>query len=243
MLNTDTDDLFGSSFGGSSFENEFYEDEGFSVDSLRTYLSESKTLVIDDSAGGDWNFIIIRLQEGWSVKSFISSINKKISPYGVTAVDWRVAAGTSAILLLLVKALFNAGLFLVSVAGIIAAINVLLISVFRRTREIGTLRAIGASDTYIRSMIICENLIIALIAGLIGVSGGLLFFKWINELNLNIYNGIFVSLIGGSVLRFEFIPRIAVYSFIAAIVLGIVSSIYPIEYAVRIEPMAAVRKG
>ena len=142
------DDIFGEAFAQ---DYEISEVE-FSADFLRNYLSELRTDMLNEGTGGDWNFIILRLQKGISANAFISSLNKKIEPYGLIAVNWRIASGTSAILILLVQALINSGIFLVSIAGVIAIINILLISVLRRVREIGTLRAIGASDVYIRSL-------------------------------------------------------------------------------------------
>ena len=242
ILGADPDDLFGEPLAAEQSTGYGAGEAGFSVESLKSFLGESGAPV-NETAGGDWNFIIIRLKDNWPPAAFISSVNAKLEPYGITAVDWRTAAGTSAILLLLLKALFNAGMLLVGVAGVIAAINVLLISVFRRTREIGTLRTIGASDGYIRSLVFCENLVISLIAAFIGILGGLLFFKWINGLNIHLSNSLIVSLLGESVLSFKFLPHIALFSFLAALVLGFAASVYPVEVAVRIEPMAAVRKG
>jgi len=243
LLNADPDDIFGDSF----FSVSAADDTEFSTETLETFLRESSSGepfgMPGDESGGDWNFIILRLEKGISSSSFISSFNKKLEPFGVTAVNWRIASGSSAILTLLLQILFNAGIFLVSVAGVIAAINIILISVFRRTREIGTLRAIGASDTYIRSLIFSENCVIALIAGLAGVFGGSLFLLWINNINLEISNALVASMLGGSKLQLEFIPHIAVFSFIIAVLLGLAASIYPVEAAVRIEPIVAVRRG
>jgi ABC-type lipoprotein release transport system permease subunit len=239
LLTLDMDNIFDEIFTAP----EKTDEAGFSADILQNYLLETRT---DDDfgvTGGDWNFIILRLREGESSSAFISSINKEIEPYGVTAVDWRIAAGISAILLLLIQSLFNAGIFLVCVAGVITAINILLISVFRRTREIGTLRAIGASDSYIRSLILQENFVIAVIAGAAGIFGGFLFIHWINALAVQIPNYLLVSLLGGPVLTLEFIPNVAVASFALAVVLGLAASIYPMEATVRIEPMAALRQG
>ena len=252
-----TDDIFGEAFSaGSSADADSSADAeslpgnansageaGFSVELLRNYLRESGSETTGEETGGDWNFIMLRLDKGISAASFIASLNKKLGSYGVTAVNWRIASGNSAILPLLVQILFNAGIFLVSVAGVIAAINIILISVFRRTREIGTLRAIGASDTYIRLLFFSENLGIALIAGFAGVLGGLVFVRWINALDLRIPNELIASILGGSVLRLEFIPNIAVFSLIIAVVLGLIASVYPVEAAVRIDPIVAVRRG
>lgn len=239
LLASEPDDVFGDVFPAADAAGE----AGFSADMLQLFLRDSGTDEPEQETGGDWNFIILRLKEGVSPAAFISSLNKKTESYGVSAVDWRIAAGTSAITLLLIQALFNGGVFLVSAAGIIAVINILLIAVFRRTREIGTLRAIGASDSYIRFLILGENLCIALVAGFAGVLGGLCFFKVINRMGLVISNELIASLMGGSVLRIESLPHIAVCSLVVAVILGIAASVYPVEIAVRIEPMTAVRKG
>lgn len=239
FLDMDINDIFGEEILFNA--NESTED--FSADFLTAFLSETRDEENVELVGGDWNFIILRLNENISHRSFISSINKKLDPYRIVAVDWRVAAGTSAILLLMIQALFNAGIFLVCVAGVITVINILLISVFRRTREIGTMRAIGASDIYICSLILRENLILTLFSGIIGILGGFLFILLINSFDFYIQNNLIASLLGGHILSLEFIPQIAFLSFILAILLGIIVSIYPIYITIRIEPIEAVRQG
>ena len=238
LLTADINDIFGMDI---TWNSEPIETE-FSADFLQTWLAEAPADDVD-LTGGDWNFILIRLETGLSSSAFINSLNKKIEPFGVIAVDWRIAAGTSAILLLMIQALFNAGMFLVCIAGVITVINILLISVFRRTREIGTLRAIGASDSYIRLLILQENLVLTILAGTAGICLGSLFLQWINSLALKIPNELIATLLGGEVLTLGFIPQVAVLSFILAIILGIIVSIYPMEVTVRIEPMEALRQG
>jgi len=239
LLNTNIDDIFNDVF---TFDESAVQD-GFSAGKLEIFLTENKTEETAALIGGDWNFIIIKLENSKNTKAFIKSINKKIEPYGVTAVDWRIAAGISAILLLIIQALFNMGIFLVCVAGIITIINIILIGVLRRTREIGTLRAIGASDLYIASLVLMENLALTFFAGAVGILGGALFVKWINSLSLLIPNELISSLLGGNILSLGFIPFIAVLSFVLAVTLGIAVSVYPVYVTVRVEPMEAVRHG
>ena len=241
LLRADPDDIFGEAFAAGG-ENET-EETGFSADMLERYLKETVKDERIRETGGDWNFIILRLKKGISAGAFIPSLNKKIQPYGISAVNWREAAGNSAILSLLVQVLYNSGLFLVCVAGLITIINILLITVFRRTREIGTLRAIGASDMYIRSLMFCENFIIAIIAGFAGIAGGLLFMLWINSLGLHITNELIVSILGSPVLRLEFLPRVALVSFFMSVLFALAASIYPLEVTVRIDPITAVQRG
>ena len=236
LFSFDADDIFSDSFDAALTDG-----AEFSPDILKQYLSMSDTDRVE--MGGDWNFIIIRLNKGVSSSSFISSINKKMEPYGITAVNWRIASGNSAIMTLMIQALFNSGIFLVSIVGAIAIINILLISVFQRTREIGTLRTIGASNIYIRSLIYWENIIISAFAGLTGVLLGFLFIGWINSLSVNLSNELLISILNGTVLHLEFMPHIAGFSFVVAVLLGLAASIYPVETAVRLEPMAAIRRG
>jgi len=240
LLNANADDIFNDIF---TLQEENEKQEEFSAGMLESFLSENKTEETIDLTGGDWNFIILTLERNKNIRAFIDYINKKIESYGVTAVDWRIAAGSSAILLLLIQALFNIGIFLVCVAGVITVINILLIGVFRRTREIGTLRAIGASDMYIASLVLLENIVITVFAGAVGILGGALFIKWINSLSLQIPNELIASLLGNNVLSLSFIPFIAALSFVLAVVLGIFVSIYPIYVTVRVEPIEAVRRG
>jgi len=239
LLTADIDDIF--NFDSDGYQS--YNEEEFSEDYLQIKLAETAGNNYDDLTGGDWNFIIIDLENDSDAGAFIKSLNKKIEPYGVVAVDWRTSVGVFAILLLLIQVLFNAGMFLVCIAGVIAVINMLLIFVFRRAREIGTLRAMGASDIFISSLVLLENLVISFFSGIAGILAGSLFIIWINSLSINIQNELIASLLGGSVLNLNLIPHTALISFLLAVLLGAVVSVYPISVTLKIEPVEAVRQG
>jgi ABC-type lipoprotein release transport system permease subunit len=235
------DDVFAES--NTDDQDDGYTGEEFSPEELARFLASSGNTGETEISGGDWHFILIRLKEGVSPGAFTGKLNKKLLPLGVYASGWRTAAGTSAIMMLLVQGFFNLGGFLVSVAGIIVVVNILLISVFRRTREIGTLRAIGASGAYIRFLIMGENCFLAFFAGIAGVVSGAAFLHVINSMKINIPNELVASLLGGGVLHIGFLPLTALASFIIALVLGAAASVYPVETAVRIDPVTAVRQG
>lgn len=198
---------------------------------------------VSSASGGDWNFIIIKLKPGFSAAKTITALNKELEELDALAIGWRTAAGISAILVLVLQALYNAGIVLVCVAGCIAAVNILLIAVFKRTREIGTLRAIGAGTGYIRLMLINENIFLGISGGLLGIGNGTLAMALINRLELHIGNKLIVNLLGLRVLHIVFFSEYALGALGFALALVLVSLIVPLEMAVRITPAVAVREG
>jgi ABC-type lipoprotein release transport system permease subunit len=246
---TDIDGLFGDAGMGAPFEDTGDDEDGaFTPESLAGFLrgfagAPGGGDPQGPEAGGDWNFIILRLESGARAGEVIGSLNRKLAPLGCVAVNWRVAAGNSAILLLIVQTLFNGGIFLVSVAGVIAAVNILLISVFKRTGELGTLRAIGAGDGYIRALVLGENLLLAGIAGLLSVLLGACCVFAVNRAGIVIPNELIATLLGGPVLSLAFLPPVAFRSACLSLFLVLAASVYPVEAAVRIDPIVAVTRG
>jgi len=244
-IDNDIESIFGKDLNYSEMdETEIAERNlALSEESLLDFWDIPDRKEESELSGGDWNFILLRLKQGISASRFIGALNKKLAPFNAYAAGWRTAAGTSAIMMLLLQTFFNIGGFLVSVAGVIVVVNILLIAVFRRTREIGTLKAIGASDSYIRFLVMGENCVIAFIAGIAGVIAGMAFLKLLNSMHIVIPNDLVAALLGGKILRIGFLPLTAFVSFCIALFLGAAASVFPVETAVRIDPITAVREG
>jgi putative ABC transport system permease protein len=115
--------------------------------------------------------------------------------------------------------------------------------VFRRTREVGTLRAIGASDGYIRSLILSENTVLSLIAGIVGVLLGIVLIFIINDMHIVINNELIASVLGGAEIALDVSFGISIISLLVAVLLGFLASLYPVQMAVKIDPIIAVRQG
>ena len=132
---------------------------------------------------------------------------------------------------------FNSIVGMVTMAiGIIAAIslivggvgvmNIMLVSVTERTREIGTRKAIGARSSSIRSQFIMESLILCGIGGALGVVlGGIL------------------GLIGSGVIGYPALPSTPsiVVSVMFSMLIGIFFGAYPAGKAAQLQPIEALR--
>jgi ABC-type lipoprotein release transport system permease subunit len=248
---TALDDLFG---GGSVFGSEDEDDEPAGgelnlMDELSALLAgnsggeKEENENAANAEGGDWNFIVLRLAPNVNADMFIAKIKDALDRHGAMAVGWRLAAGSSAIIALVIQMLFNAGIVLVSIACVLAVVNILLIAVFRRTKEIGTLRAIGARDRSIRLLVLTENCTLGVVAGIAGVVFGFLLLVAINAAKIPLPNELLSSILGGEILNIAFSPVLALLSVLVALVLSVVSSIYPVEMAVQIAPIVAVQNG
>jgi putative ABC transport system permease protein len=123
-------------------------------------------------------------------------------------------------------------LFLISIASIsllvggIGILNVMLVSVTQRTREIGLRLAIGATEAAVQAQFLGEAVMLSLFGGLMGV-----------------LLGVVSSFIFGSVSDWQMSipPQALVVAPLFAIAVGVFFGFYPARRAARLDPIAALR--
>ncbi len=108
----------------------------------------------------------------------------------------------------------------------IGLMNIMLVSVTERTKEIGTLKAIGASNKTIRLQFLLEAIVICQLGGLLGIL-------------LGIIAGNAVSLSVGGTFIIPWIWMLVGISF--CFIVGLISGIYPAFKASQLDPIEALR--
>ncbi len=115
--------------------------------------------------------------------------------------------------------------------GGINIMNIMLVTVTERTREIGIRRAVGASPRQILTQFLLEAALIATVGGVLGVTGGVI-FSWAGSL-------LMVKLLGSWQLYIEW------WSIVTGLLLslstGLVFGLFPAWRASRLDPVEALR--
>jgi putative ABC transport system permease protein len=125
--------------------------------------------------------------------------------------------------------LFYALLALAVVIALFGIVNTLGLSIFERIRELGLLRAIGATRRQVRSMIRWEAVIIAVLGAVLGLAVGV-FFGWTIVRALRSVGITEFALPGGQLVIFVVFAALA----------GILAAVLPGRRAARIDVLRAI---
>ena len=121
--------------------------------------------------------------------------------------------------------------------AVIGVVNTILMSIFERTREIGVMKAIGASAIDIFRLIWTETILVCSLGGILGSILALLG----SDLVEYIIKKILPYAPSGQLVLIK--PSLLLTTFLGAIVLGIISGIYPAWRAAAMRPVQAIRQG
>ena len=148
------------------------------------------------------------LKDGYNIMTYVQIIE--------------IVDGIMSILTLFVSALASISL----VVGGVGIMNIMLVTVKERTREIGIRKALGASNKAILLQFLVEALMLTLIAGVLGMLLG-----YIGAIVIGSNFGIMA----------EFTIGMILFSTLTSIAIGILFGVYPAYQAARLDPIEALR--
>lgn len=127
------------------------------------------------------------------------------------------------------------------IVGGVGVMNIMLVSVVERTREIGIRKALGAKNRGIHLQFLTESVVICLIGGMIGILLGIFNGFLLSKVAVMLINN-FASDIG-SMLTVSVSPSLTaiIVSVIFSMLTGIVFGSYPAKRAARMSPIDALR--
>jgi len=115
--------------------------------------------------------------------------------------------------------------------GAIGVINIMLVAVSERTREIGLRKALGATNRSIMLQFFAEGILLTLVSGLIGMglAGGVM-------IAFRNYQG------PGGFDPPRLVPMTAILAIAGLTLAGVIAGLYPARRAARLEPVEALRQ-
>jgi putative ABC transport system permease protein len=115
------------------------------------------------------------------------------------------------------------------IVGGIGIMNIMLVSVTERTREIGIRKAVGAKRRDILLQFLLEAAMLSLVGGGIGITGGWLVAFLISQIDIS-----------GMKIAAVVSPDIVILAVSVSIFIGLVSGMYPAMRAARLNPIDAL---
>ena len=117
--------------------------------------------------------------------------------------------------------------------------NTMIMAIYERTREIGTLKAMGASPSDIRQMFMIEAGLIGLFGGGVGIILSFLLGRGLNraaiwyaaQRELPVPDRLFVIT-----------PQLALAALGFALLIGVLAGLYPANRAAKLDPLSALRQ-
>ncbi len=115
--------------------------------------------------------------------------------------------------------------------------SILIMSVLTRQREIGILKAMGATARQITTIFALQGVLLALLGGLVGSALGILLSRWLSTFKTT------ASATGrlAEVFPMALTPQLVVMAVGAAMAVGFLASLYPAWRAARVEAIEVIR--
>ena len=223
------------------------------VESLNPAVNASSVFIhLDEAAGAlrtnGVSEISIRTDAMHRADAYMQTLQERL-PGTFTLQGWReMAADVLAAIEIDTYGMYFFVVF-IAVIGMVGIINTMLMSVYEKTREIGTLKALGMTDGEVKALFVIEGMMIGVVGGLAGLAIGALgnWYFVVHGVDITALVGERVDMDIGyrvmGVIRSGWNLAAMVWAFALCVTASALASLYPAAKATKMQPVDCLRVG
>jgi lipoprotein-releasing system permease protein len=210
------------------------------------YLQQMRGMIDPQSKTGAITTLKIRLNDYDDAPEVVQALRKVFPPHLFTVSTWEQKQGPLLAAVDIEAAILNVLLFLIIAVAGFGILAIFYMIVVEKTRDIGILKSLGASSRGVMSIFLTYGLALGVVGSGVGVALGLVFVRYINEIE-----GVLAFIIGRKVFdeRIYYFPTIptqvnaftVTWVALGAIVIAVLASVLPARRAARLHPVQALR--
>lgn len=203
--------------------------------------------MIDPSTGtGYANAISIKLKPGADMNEVRDRLRAAFAPQYYAIDTWRDSQGPLLAAVNMETAILNVLLFLIICVAGFGILAIFFMIVVEKTRDVGILKALGASGSGVMSIFLGYGLLLGLVGSGMGLIMGLLFVKHINEIADLLGRITGHRVFDPDIYYFYKIPTIidpftVGWIMAGALLIAVLASVLPALRAARLHPVEALR--
>ncbi|MBK8904778.1 MAG: ATP-binding cassette domain-containing protein [Anaerolineaceae bacterium] len=168
----------------------------------------------------------------------LTAVSTQIEELGLEAQSLEAILNVANQVLALMQALLGSVGGLALLVAALGVANTMMMAIYERTREIGVLKALGASAREIRALFTVEAAMLGLLGGFFGLIFGTLLGRLVDWIGHRFLIAEGITGIG----QLSVVPWwLAIGAMAFATFIGVVAGLYPAARAARLDPVAALR--
>ena len=210
------------------------------------YLQKVRGMIDPQTGVRAVTSIQIKLKDYTDADEVVKKLKAVFPPGMFTVRTWEQKQGPLLAAVEIETAILNVLLFLIIAVAGFGILAIFYMIVVEKTRDIGILKALGASSSGVMTIFLSYGLALGIVGSGVGVALGLLFVHYINEIED------FLTLLTGrevfdqTIYYFPAIPTfvnpmMVIWVAVGAMTIAVLASILPARRAARLHPVEALR--
>ena len=206
-------------------------------------------MLVDEQGRGAVNQIQLKVKPGVDLDQLARTIQEgleKLRPMYFKVSTWEQKQGPLLAAVAVEQSILNMLLFfIIAVAGfgILAIFSMIVVE---KTRDIGVMKALGASNAGVREIFLGYGLLLGVVGSGVGMLGGLLFVRYINTIEKGLSWLTGRKVFDDSIYYFNEIPTLVepwtVFWIVGgALFIAAAASVWPAQRAAKLHPVKALR--